>query len=77
MEIALSRNNTETSSGKAEIKCQVVGKSDKWGVLTEGIEGPNAFREAFLLTEGALVEPVVCETVHEDTVCSSSLWRHT
>ena len=54
-----------------------VGKSDERGVLTEGIEGPNAFRKPFLLAEGALIEPMVCETVHEDTVCSSSLWRHT
>ncbi len=55
---------------------EAVGKSDEWGVLTEGIEGPNAFRESFLLAEGTLIKPMVCETVHEDTVCSSSLWRH-
>lgn len=77
VEIALSLNNTEMSPGKAEIKCQVAGKSDEWRVLTEGIEGPNAIRESILLTEGALIEPMVCETVHEDTVCSLSLWRHT
>ena len=77
LEIALGRKNTETSSGIAEIKRQIAGKSDEWGVLTEGIKGPNALRESFLLTKGALIEPVVCKTVHEDTVCSSSLWHHT
>ena len=53
-----------------------MGKSDEWGVLTESIEGPDAFRESFLLAEGALIEPMVCEPVHEETVCSSSLGRH-
>lgn len=35
------------------------------GSLTEGIEAPDAFGETFLLPKGALVESMVCETVHE------------
>lgn len=44
--------------------------------LTEGIEGPYALGEALFLPKGALVQPMVTETVHEDISCSSMIWRH-
>ena len=31
---------------------------------TEGIESPQAFRETLLLLESALIQAMVCETVH-------------
>lgn len=39
--------------------------------LTEGIEGPQAFREALLLPESALIQVVVCEPVHMELSYSS------
>jgi len=44
--------------------------------LTEGIKGPYAFGEALLLPKGALIQPIVYETVHEGSCCSSIDWRH-
>ena len=38
---------------------------------TEGIEGPQAIRETLLLSESALVQAMVCETVHMELSCSS------
>ena len=38
---------------------------------TEGIEGPQAFGEALLLPERALIQAMVCETVHKELCCSS------
>lgn len=38
---------------------------------TEGIESPQAFREALLLPESALIQAMVCETVHVELSCSS------
>ena len=34
-------------------------------ILTKSIETPDAFREALLLPKGILVEPMICEPVHE------------
>lgn len=41
------------------------------GRHTEGIEGPQAIREAFLLPESTLIQAMVCETVHVELSCSS------
>ena len=38
---------------------------------TEGIEGPQAVREAPLLPESTLIQAMVYETVHMDLCCSS------
>ena len=38
---------------------------------TEGIEGPQAFREALLLPESALIQGAVCEPVHMELSYSS------
>lgn len=41
------------------------------GRHTEGIEGPQPFREALLLPEGSLVQAMVYETVHVELFHSS------
>ena len=57
--------DAEEAAGAGRQTLQHLGNRSVVGILTESIETPNAFREALLLPKGILVEPVVCEPVHE------------
>lgn len=59
----------ESLAGRTEDRLYTHRK--RKGRHTEGIEGPQPFREALLLPEGTLIQAMVYETVHVELSRSS------